>query len=58
MPPWRPSVIVPEVPRETPPSPKPKPEPGPDGAMVPERPGGLFAGLLALLRRIGKALFG
>lgn len=59
MPPWRPSVIVPEVPHETPPpAPPPKPEPGPDGAMKPERPGGLFGGLLALLRRIGKALFG
>lgn len=55
MPPWRPSVVVPEVPRETPPpAPPPKPEPGPDGAMLPERP----KGLLALLRRIGKALFG
>ena len=56
MPPWRPSVIVPEVPHETPPP--PKPEPGPDGAMVPERPGGLFGGLLALARRVLKAIFG
>ncbi len=58
MPPRRPSVIVPEGPRETPPAPPPKPDPGPDGAMLPERPGGLFGGLLALLRRIGKAIFG
>jgi len=57
MPPWRPSVIVPEVPHETPPPP-PRPEPGPDGAMVPERPGGLLGGLLALVRRIAKAIFG
>ena len=55
MPPRRPSVIVPELPHETPPpAPPPKPAPGPDGAMAPERPGGI----LALLRRIVKTIFG
>lgn len=56
MPPRRPSVILPELPGEAPPAPqpKPKPAPGPDGAMIPDRPGGL----LALLRRIVRAVFG
>jgi hypothetical protein len=59
MPPWRPSVIVPDEPDETPPpAPPPKPEPGPGGAMAPERPGGPFGGLLALLQRVWKAIFG
>jgi hypothetical protein len=59
MPPRRPSVIVPVEPGETPPpSPPPKPDPGPDGAMVPDKPGGLFAALAALLRRAWRALFG
>ncbi len=59
MPPWRPSVVVPEEPRETPPpAPPPKPDPGPDGAMAPERPTGPLGGLLALLRRAWKALVG
>jgi hypothetical protein len=40
------------------PKPEPKPEPIPDGAMKPELPGGAFGGLLALVRRIGKAIFG
>jgi hypothetical protein len=59
MPPRRPSVIVPELPPETPPpAPPPKPEPLPGGAMAPARPGGLFGGLVALVRRIGKAILG
>jgi hypothetical protein len=50
LPPW------PVPPEED--EPKPKPEPLPEGSMAPERPGGLLGGLLALLRRIGKAIFG
>jgi len=50
LPPW------PRPPEEG--EPKPKPEPLPGGSMAPERPGGLLGGLLALLRRIAKAIFG
>jgi hypothetical protein len=59
MPPWRPSVIVPEVPHETPPpAPPPKPDPGPDGAMVPEQPIGTLAKLIGFFKRLAWGLFG
>jgi hypothetical protein len=38
--------------------PRPEPKPLPEGSMAPERPGGLLGGLLALLRRIGRAILG
>ncbi len=56
--PLRPPEFVP-LPHPGTPTPKPKPpDPGPDGAMVPERPGGLFGGLVALVKRLVRAVFG
>jgi hypothetical protein len=42
----------------TPDAPKPPPELPPEGSMAPERPGGLLGGLLALVQRMWRAVFG
>ena len=55
----RPRVVIQPLPEERPPPPpEPKPDPLPDGAMKPERPGGLLMAIVGFFKRLAWGLFG